>query len=96
LQQRCGVCLPQAHSIRDPKEIQQREDARHSIDAVLAGWSVGTNPNVHIQAVQKLFESGATIINIHPAQQDQEKAIDFYRRSVLPELKPSLLANSVS
>ena len=85
--------LPEAYSIRDPKEIQQRADRGHSNDAVLAGWSVGTDPKVHIEAVQRLFESGATIINIHPAQQDQEKAIDFYRRSVLPELKASLLAN---
>ena len=85
--------LPEANAIRDPKEIQRRADAQHSIDAVLADWSVGTDPKVHIEAVQRLFESGATIINIHPAQQDQEKAIDFYRRFVLPEVKASLRAN---
>lgn len=79
--------LPEAHAIQDPREIPQRAEAKRAIDAVLADWSVGTDPKVHIEAVQRLFENGATIVNIHPALNDQEKAIDFYRRSVLPELE---------
>ncbi len=84
--------LPEAHAIRDPKELQQRAISELSIDAILGDWSVGTDPQVHIEGIQRLFESGATIVNIHPAQKDQEKAIEFYRRFVLPELKASLPA----
>jgi len=40
----------------------------------------------HIEAINKLFESGATIVNIHSGQPDQKKVIEFYASSVLPNL----------
>ena len=33
---------------------------------------------------QELFDSGATIVNIHTGQQDQKRAIEFYGSKVLP------------
>jgi F420-dependent hydroxymycolic acid dehydrogenase len=43
------------------------------------------DPGIHIAALQKLFDSGATIVNVHSGQADQRKVIDFYGRSVLPQ-----------
>jgi len=43
------------------------------------------DPAIHIASLQKLFDSGATIVNVHSGQSDQNKVIDFYHRSVLPE-----------
>jgi F420-dependent hydroxymycolic acid dehydrogenase len=34
-----------------------------------------------------LFDSGASIVNVHSGQPDQKKVIDFYGNSVLPALK---------
>lgn len=38
------------------------------------------------RAIEKLVESGATIVNIHSGQNDQNRVIDFYGLSVLPKL----------
>ena len=54
------------------------------IDKVIDEWTIGTDPDDHIQAIQKLFDSGATIVNIHTGQQDQKRAIEFYGSKVLP------------
>jgi hypothetical protein len=48
---------------------------------------VSTDPQVHIKAVIDLFQSGATIVNIHSGQPDQKKVIEFYAKNVLPKLK---------
>jgi len=88
--------LPKAfkgyHAIPDPTTVQQRADAEIPVDKVLVDWSVGTDAKVHIEGVQKLFENGATIVNIHPGQHDQKKVIDFYQRHVLPEVKVAVQA----
>lgn len=49
-------------------------------------WPIGTDPAIHIEAINKLFDSGATIVNIHSGQPDQKKVIEFYANSVLPKL----------
>ena len=59
---------------------------------MIADWSVGTDPAIHIAAIQKLFDSGATIVNVHSGQADQHKVIDFYGRRVLTELAASGIA----
>jgi hypothetical protein len=46
-----------------------------------------SDPAVHIEAVQKLFDSGVTIVNVHSGQADQKKVIDFYGNSVLPKIR---------
>ena len=69
----------------DPAAIQQQAEADVPLDKIIADWPVGTDPGVHREAIAKLFDSGATIVNIHSGQPDQKKVIDFYGRSVLPK-----------
>jgi len=49
-------------------------------------WPVSTDPAVHIAAVKELFDSGATIVNIHSGQADQRKVIEFFGSHVLPKV----------
>ena len=35
----------------------------------------------------KLFESGATIVNVHSGQPNQQKVIEFYANNVLPKFR---------
>lgn len=48
---------------------------------------MSTDPAVHIAKVRELFDSGATIINIHTGQQDQQRVIEFYASHVLPAFR---------
>jgi F420-dependent hydroxymycolic acid dehydrogenase len=75
------------YNVRDPQEIRREADVEVPLEQVYADWPVSTDPNVHIKAVNELFESGATIANIHTGQEDQEKVIQFYGREVLPKVK---------
>jgi len=81
--------LPKAFKIyykmADPAAIEQRAGQELPNEKVSVDWSIGTDPAIHIAALQKLFDSGATIVNVHSGQADQSKVIDFYRRLVLPE-----------
>ncbi|MBV9016744.1 MAG: TIGR03557 family F420-dependent LLM class oxidoreductase [Alphaproteobacteria bacterium] len=74
------------YNIGDPAEIQRQAEADLPLDKVYADWPVGTDPAVHIDAIEKLFADGATIVNIHSGQDDQKKVIDFYGNNVLPKL----------
>ena len=78
------------YNVRDPKTIQQRADKEVPLEKVYEEWPVSTNPNVHLKTVNELFESGATIVNIHSGQADQKKVIDFYGKEVLPRLRSTL------
>ena len=75
------------HAVRDPAEIQRRAEAEVPIDKVLSSWPLGNDPKRHIEAIEKLFASGATIVNIHVAQNDQKSAIEFYGSKVLPHFQ---------
>lgn len=48
---------------------------------------MGTDPEVHVQVLTELFDSGATGVHIHAGQHDQRKVIDFYGKEVLPAAK---------
>jgi alkanesulfonate monooxygenase SsuD/methylene tetrahydromethanopterin reductase-like flavin-dependent oxidoreductase (luciferase family) len=72
-------------NIQDPTEIQRRADSEIPIEKVLSSYAMGTDPKTHIDKINELFDSGATIVNIHAAQGDQKKVIDFYRANVLPK-----------
>ena len=74
------------YNIRDPKEIQRRAESELPLEKVYADWPIGTDPNIHIKVINELFESGATIVNIHSGQPDQERVIEFYGKEVLPKL----------
>jgi F420-dependent hydroxymycolic acid dehydrogenase len=75
------------HNIPDPAQIERRAEAELPLPKVYGEWTVSTDPNAHVQAIKKLFDSGATIVNVHSGQPDQQKAIDFYGKEVLPLLK---------
>ncbi|HEY2459510.1 MAG TPA: TIGR03557 family F420-dependent LLM class oxidoreductase [Candidatus Acidoferrum sp.] len=75
------------YNIRDPQTIQDRADKEVPLKEVYEDWPVSTDPEVHIQAVEKLFASGATIVNIHTGQQDQRRVIEFYGERVIPKLR---------
>ena len=73
--------------IPDPGAIQQRADSEIPLEKVLSSWAVGTDPAVHLKKVQELFDSGATIVNIHTGQADQKKVLEFYGANVLPSFR---------
>ena len=54
---------------------------------VFADWTVSTDPDAHVQAMKKLFDSGVSIVNIHSGQPDQQKVIEFYGKEVLPRAR---------
>ncbi len=75
------------YNIRDPQTILERATAELPLQQVYGDWPVSTNPEVHIKAVNELFESGVSIVNIHSGQANQRRVIEFYGREVLPKLK---------
>jgi TAT-translocated FGD2 family F420-dependent dehydrogenase len=83
--------LPKAfktyYNIRDPNEIQKRAEAELPLEKIYEDWAIGSNPEIHANKIQELFQAGATIVNIHSGEADQKKVIDFYGKKVLPRLK---------
>jgi alkanesulfonate monooxygenase SsuD/methylene tetrahydromethanopterin reductase-like flavin-dependent oxidoreductase (luciferase family) len=74
-------------NVRDPAEIQRRAEAEVSLEKLAAQWPVSTDPDEHIAAIQALFDSGVSIVNVHSGQADQAKVIEFYASRVLPRFK---------
>ncbi len=73
----------------DPQVINNRADVETTLEEVYAPWPVSTAPAVHIAALQKFFDNGATQVYVHFGQFDQYGVIDFYGRHVLPQLRAS-------
>jgi F420-dependent hydroxymycolic acid dehydrogenase len=73
--------------IAEPGEIQRRAEAELPTDKIIADWTVSADLDDHIAALKRLFDSGATIVNILSGQLDQQKVIDFYGNWVLPRLR---------
>jgi TAT-translocated FGD2 family F420-dependent dehydrogenase len=69
----------------NPVDIQRAAEA-NPLDKIVGGWTVGTDANTHIKAVQKVLDAGATPF-MHFPQRDPVAAIDFYRNAVLPRLR---------
>lgn len=78
----------------DPRVIQKQAKEKVSIEEAMKGWAVGDDPDVHIAALQKLIDKGATHIFVHSAQEDQRRMIDFYADKVLPEIDHSRMEPS--
>lgn len=74
------------HDIPSPVEIERRARAESPLPEVYGDWAVGTDPAKHVNTLRELFESGATIVNVHTGQPDQRRVIDFYGTEVLPKL----------
>lgn len=51
------------------------------------GWPIGTDAVAHIKVIEKLFQSGTTMVNIHAGQSDQIRVIEFYKDKIIPQLK---------
>lgn len=83
--------LPNAWSkyVQNPSPVNIRQQAMQEvpIDQLLKMWKVSPDPKVHIEAVQQLIDSGIQHIQVHSAQADQQKVIDFYGDKVLPHIK---------
>lgn len=77
-------------NIRDPQTIQQTASEENPLQKVYAKWPVSTDPDVHVKAVLELFSSGATIVNIHSGQADQNRVVEFYGKEVLPRVHQQL------
>jgi TAT-translocated FGD2 family F420-dependent dehydrogenase len=75
------------HNIPDPAQIEQRAKTELPLEQVYGDWPVSTDPKEHIAAIRSLFESGASIVNIHSGQPDQSRVLEFYGKSVLPQIK---------
>lgn len=75
------------HNIRDPAQIEAQARSEVPLPKVYADWVVSRDPNAHIEAINKLFDSGATLVNVHSGQPDQRKVIDFYGKEVLPRVR---------
>jgi hypothetical protein len=50
-------------------------------------WPVSTDPSVHVEALNKLFDSGVTIVNVHSHQPNQQKGIEFHANNVPPSFR---------
>jgi TAT-translocated FGD2 family F420-dependent dehydrogenase len=75
------------YNVRDPQTILERASAEVPLRQVYGDWPVSMDPEVHVKAVNELFESGASIVNIHSGQPNQRRVIEFYGKEVLPKLK---------
>ena len=75
------------YNIADPAEIERQADQELPHEQVFGDWPVGTKPDVHVEAITKLFDSGATIVKIHSGQPDQRKVIEFYANYVFPNFR---------
>jgi hypothetical protein len=62
------------------------------MEQVYSEWPVSTDPSVHLKKLNELFQSGATMINIHTGQHDQRRVIEFYGQQVLPKLQRAAAA----
>jgi len=65
---------------RNPRPISPAASINHQSPT-------SEDPAVHVKALQKLFEQGATQIIVHAGQHDQQRMIDFYGTQVLPQLR---------
>ncbi len=74
-------------NIPDPTEIERRAQAELPLPKVYGDWTVSSTPDAHVQTIQKLFDSGVSIVNIHSGQADQQKVIEFYGKEVLPRVR---------
>lgn len=73
--------------VADPAIIERHANAEIPLHDVYAGWSIGTDAAPHIDAIEELFDSGATIVNVHSGQDDQQRVIDFYGNKILSQVR---------
>ena len=52
----------QYYNVRDPEEIEREANSEIPLEQVYGDWPVGTDPNVHLETVNELFESGGVAL----------------------------------
>lgn len=71
----------------DPVDIQRRADSEIPLESVYQDWPVGTDPQIHIDALRKMWDAGAGLVFVHSPQTDQMAFIDWYSKNVLPKAR---------
>ncbi len=74
------------YNVPDPARIQQQADTQIPLEQIVRDWPTGIDPRIHVAKLRELFDSGASIVNVHTGQTDQQRVIEFYGREVLPRL----------
>jgi TAT-translocated FGD2 family F420-dependent dehydrogenase len=80
------------YNIPSPQIIEERAESEIPMEQVYSEWPVSTDPSVHLKKLTELFDSGATMVNIHSGQHDQRRVIEFYGQQVLPQLRRAAAA----
>jgi F420-dependent hydroxymycolic acid dehydrogenase len=78
------VAPPTAHLLYQPNPVTIEQQIAKQAQPP-TWWVRGTDPAVHIAAMQKLLDTGA-IPFVHAPQADPRRVIDFYGQRVLPRL----------
>lgn len=65
------------YEIVSPETIERRAAGEVPMEELIEDWAIGTDPAIHRDKINLLFESGVTIVNIHAGQADQRRVIDF-------------------
>ena len=68
----------------DPVSIQKNAEEQIPLDEVTKEWPIGTDPEVHVNALRELFAKGASTLFIHSPQPDQKAFVEWYGKHVLP------------
>ena len=71
----------------DPRKIERKAADEISLKEVSKDWPVSEDPAVHVEAIQKVIDAGASHVYIHSGQADQHNVIEFYGDKVLPLLR---------
>lgn len=74
-----------------PSDVQTRAEKEIEIETLLKDWAISTDPQIHIDAIKELASKGATHIVLHIATPNQQEAIDFFGREVLPNIQTGQL-----
>jgi TAT-translocated FGD2 family F420-dependent dehydrogenase len=74
-------------NIPDPTQIERRAQSELPLPKVYGDWTVSRDPAAHVKAIDELFASGVTIVNVHSGQPNQQAVLEFYGKEVVPRLK---------
>ena len=77
----------QVRDMWDPRQIQRYTEEHSTPEREMEHWLISADPEVHLNAIRRLVDAGATHVFVHSAQRDQRRFIDFYGREVLPALR---------
>ncbi len=92
---RMGSSFPQSwQTVPQLGELGAQAEQDIPLEQVYSAWTVSEDPEVRIQALQKLIDNGVTHIFVHSLQADQARVVSFYGEQVLPRLSQKPLAES--